>query len=139
MNLAVRGIDADIQWNNACSFHKDALKDLKADYIWPIRRSISPIGAATAARGRPLEIRRPARRQRQLRLAATHPAPPGSDRQWRAVLGHWFRCPRRKAAGDIRRAMVEGDVVDCMIAWPSSFRLNLIPACLVVPGPRQEE
>ena len=33
MNLAVRGIDADIQWNNEGSFHKDALKDLRADYI----------------------------------------------------------------------------------------------------------
>ncbi|MGB5835315.1 MAG: N-6 DNA methylase, partial [Thiohalocapsa sp.] len=33
MNLAVRGIDADIQWNNEGSFHKDALKDLKADFI----------------------------------------------------------------------------------------------------------
>ncbi len=33
MNLAVRGIDADIRWNNEGSFHKDALKDLKADVI----------------------------------------------------------------------------------------------------------
>ena len=33
MNLAVRGIDADIRWNNEGSFHKDELKDLKADYV----------------------------------------------------------------------------------------------------------
>ncbi len=33
MNLAVRGIDADIQWNNEGSFHKDALAALKADFI----------------------------------------------------------------------------------------------------------
>ena len=33
MNLAVRGIDADIRWNNEGSFHKDELRDLKADYI----------------------------------------------------------------------------------------------------------
>ena len=29
MNLAVRGIDADIRWNNEGSFHKDELKDLR--------------------------------------------------------------------------------------------------------------
>ena len=33
MNLAVRGIDADIRWNNEGSFHKDELPDLKADFI----------------------------------------------------------------------------------------------------------
>jgi type I restriction enzyme M protein len=33
MNLAVRGIDSDIKWNNEGSFHKDELRDLKADYI----------------------------------------------------------------------------------------------------------
>ncbi len=29
MNLAVRGIDADIRWNNEGSLHKDELKDLR--------------------------------------------------------------------------------------------------------------
>ena len=33
MNLAVRGIDADIRWNNEGSFHKDELKDFRSDYI----------------------------------------------------------------------------------------------------------
>ena len=33
MKLAVRGIDADIRWNNEGSFHKDELKDLRFDYI----------------------------------------------------------------------------------------------------------
>ncbi len=33
MNLAVRGIDADIKWNNEGSFHKDELRDLKADFV----------------------------------------------------------------------------------------------------------
>lgn len=33
MNVAVRGIDADIRWNNEGSFHKDELKDLKANLI----------------------------------------------------------------------------------------------------------
>ena len=33
MNLAVRGIDADIRWNNEGSFHKDELRDLRVDLI----------------------------------------------------------------------------------------------------------
>jgi hypothetical protein len=33
MNLGVRGIDADIRWNNEGSFHRDELKDLRFDYI----------------------------------------------------------------------------------------------------------
>jgi hypothetical protein len=47
MNLAVRGIDADIKWNNEGSFHKDELKDLRFDYILANPPSISPIGVAT--------------------------------------------------------------------------------------------
>jgi len=44
MNLAVRGIDAEIKWNSEGSFHKDELRDLKADYVLANRPSISPIG-----------------------------------------------------------------------------------------------
>ena len=33
MNLAVRGIDADIRWNAEGSFHKDEFPSLKADFI----------------------------------------------------------------------------------------------------------
>ena len=32
MNMAVRGIDADIKWNNEGTFHKNELPDLKADF-----------------------------------------------------------------------------------------------------------
>ncbi len=33
MNLAIRGIESNIAWNSAGSFHNDAHKDLKADFI----------------------------------------------------------------------------------------------------------
>ena len=42
MNLAVRGIDADIRWNNEGSFHKDELKDLRFDYILAKPRNRPP-------------------------------------------------------------------------------------------------
>ena len=33
MDLAVRGIDADIRWNIEGSFYKDGPKDLRFDYV----------------------------------------------------------------------------------------------------------
>jgi hypothetical protein len=33
MNLAIRGIESNIAWNSEGSFHNDAHKDLKADFI----------------------------------------------------------------------------------------------------------
>ena len=33
MNLAIRGIDANIKWNSEGSFLNDAHKDLKADFV----------------------------------------------------------------------------------------------------------
>jgi len=33
MNLAIRGIEADIRWNSAGSFLQEALPDLKADFV----------------------------------------------------------------------------------------------------------
>ncbi|HEY1779816.1 MAG TPA: N-6 DNA methylase [Roseiarcus sp.] len=47
MNLAVRGIDADIKWNSEGSFHKDELRDLKADFVLANPPFTFPIGAAT--------------------------------------------------------------------------------------------
>lgn len=33
MNLAIRGIESNIAWNSQGSFHNDAFKDLRADFI----------------------------------------------------------------------------------------------------------
>jgi type I restriction enzyme M protein len=54
MNLAVRGIDADIRWNNEGSFQKDELKDLRFDYILakPCRRSHPRLVGRTGLRDR---------------------------------------------------------------------------------------
>ncbi len=62
MNLAVRGIDADIRWNNEGSFHKDELKDLRFDYVLanppfntssrPSRQPLPVHGRAPAGRPR---------------------------------------------------------------------------------------
>ena len=132
MNLAVRGIDADIRWNNEGSFHKDELQDLKVDYVlanppfnisdWGGDRlredarwkfGAPPVGNANYA---------------WLQHIHHHLAPNGTAG---VVLANGSMSSAQSGEGDIRRAMVEGDVVDCMIALPGQlFYSTQIPACL---------
>ena len=132
MNLAVRGIDADIRWNNEGSFHKDELQDLKADFIlanppfnisdWGGGRlredarwtfGVPPLGNANYA---------------WLQHIHHHLAPNGSAG---VVLANGSMSSAQSGEGAIRRAMVDGDVVDCMIALPGQlFYSTQIPACL---------
>ena len=132
MNLAVRGIDADIRWNNEGSFHKDELQDLKVDFIlanppfnisdWGGDRlredarwkfGMPPVGNANYA---------------WLQHIHHHLAPNGTAG---VVFANGSMSTTTSGEGDIRRAMVEGDVVDCMIALPGQlFYSTQIPACL---------
>ena len=132
MNLAVRGIDADIRWNNEGSFHKDELQDLKADFTlanppfnisdWGGDRlredarwkfGAPPIGNANYG---------------WLQHIHHHLAPNGIAG---VVLANGSMSSAQSGEGGIRRAMVEGDVVDCMIALPGQlFYSTQIPACL---------
>ena len=132
MNLAVRGIDADIRWNNEGSFHKDELQDLKADFIlanppfnisdWGGDRlredarwkfGAPPVGNANYA---------------WLQHIHHHLAPNGTAG---VVLANGSMSTAQSGEGDIRRAMVEGDLVNCMIALPGQlFYSTQIPACL---------
>ncbi|MCY4237454.1 MAG: class I SAM-dependent DNA methyltransferase [Rhodospirillaceae bacterium] len=132
MNLAVRGIDADIRWNNEGSFHKDELPDLKADFIlanppfnvsdWGGERlredtrwtfGVPPAGNANYA---------------WLQHIHHHLAPNGTAG---VVLANGSMSTATSGEGDIRRALVEADAVDCMIALPGQlFYSTQIPACL---------
>lgn len=132
MNLAVRGIDADIRWNNEGSFHKDELRDLRADFIlanppfnvsdWGGERlredprwqfGAPPVGNANYA---------------WLQHVLHHLAPKGTAG---VVLANGSMSSNQSGEGDIRRAMVEADVVECMVALPGQlFYSTQIPACL---------
>ncbi|HXV81086.1 MAG TPA: class I SAM-dependent DNA methyltransferase [Candidatus Binatia bacterium] len=132
MNLAVRGIDADIRWNNEGSFHKDELKDLRFDYIlanppfnvsdWGGERlredarwkyGVPPVGNANYA---------------WLQHILWHLAPNGTAG---VVLANGSMSSGQSGEGEIRRAMVDSDVVDCMVALPGQlFYSTQIPACL---------
>ena len=132
MNLAVRGIDSDIRWNNEGSFHKDELRDLKADYIlanppfnisdWGGDRlredvrwkfGVPPVGNANYG---------------WLQHIYHHLAPNGTAG---VVLANGSMSSNASGEGDIRKAMVEADIVDCMVALPGQlFYSTQIPACL---------
>ncbi len=132
MNLAVRGIDADIRWNNEGSFHKDELPDLRADFIlanppfnvsdWGGDRlredarwtfGVPPAGNANYA---------------WLQHIHYHLAPNGTAG---VVLANGSMSTATSGEGDIRRILVEADAVDCMIALPGQlFYSTQIPACL---------
>jgi len=132
MNLAVRGIDADIRWNNEGSFHQDELKDLRADFIlanppfnisdWGGDRlredarwkyGVPPVGNANFA---------------WLQHIIHHLAPKGVAG---VVLANGSMSSSQSGEGGIRRAMVEADAVDCMVALPGQlFYSTQIPACL---------
>ena len=132
MNLAVRGIDADIRWNNEGSFHKDELKDLRFDYIlanppfnvsdWGGDRlredarwkyGVPPVANANYA---------------WLQHILWHLSPNGTAG---VVLANGSMSSAQSGEDEIRRAMVEADVVDCMIALPGQlFYSTQIPACL---------
>ncbi|MDR2787614.1 MAG: type I restriction-modification system subunit M [Candidatus Accumulibacter sp.] len=132
MNLAVRGIDSDIQWNNEGSFHKDELRDLKADFIlanppfnisdWGGERlrddvrwkfGPPPVGNANYA---------------WLQHIFHHLAPRGFAG---VVLANGSMSSQQSGEGDIRRAMIETGAVDCMVALPGQlFYSTQIPACL---------
>jgi type I restriction enzyme M protein len=132
MNLAVRGIDADIRWNNEGSFHKDELKDRRFDFAmanppfntsdWGGERlredprwryGAPPVGNANYA---------------WLQHILWHLAPNGTAG---VVLANGSMSSAQGGEDVIRRCMIDDDVVDCMIALPGQlFYSTQIPACL---------
>jgi len=133
MNLAVRGIDASgIAWNNEGTFHKNAWRDKRFDYIlanppfnikdWGGDRlvedarwtfGVPPAGNANFA---------------WLQHIYHHLAPNGAAG---VVLANGSMSSQQSGEGDIRRVMVERDAVDAMIALPGQlFYSTQIPACL---------
>ncbi len=133
MNLAIRGIDSsNVKWNNEGSFLNDAHKDLKADYIianppfndsdWSGEQltkdarwqyGVPPAGNANYA---------------WIQHFLYHLAPNG---QAGFVLSKGSLTTNTTGEGDIRKALVENDLIDCIVNLPAKLFLNTqIPACL---------
>jgi len=130
MNLAIRGIDAQIGHGDA--FHNDAHPDLKADYVLanpPFNDSdwrgellkndkrwvygVPPAGNANYA---------------WVQHFIYHLAPTGLAG---FVLANGSMSSNQSGEGEIRKAIIEADLVDCMVALPGQlFYSTQIPVCL---------
>jgi type I restriction enzyme M protein len=132
MNLAIRGIEANLGPEPADSFHDDKHPDLRADYIlanppfnisdWGGERlrndvrwayGVPPIGNANYA---------------WLQHIVHHLAPGGTAG---VVLANGSMTAPSGGEGEIRAKLVEADLVDCMVALPIQlFYSTGIPVCL---------
>ncbi len=130
MNLAIRGIDAQIAHGD--TFHKDGHPDLRADYVLanpPFNDSdwrgellkddkrwaygVPPAGNANYA---------------WVQHFIHHLAPTGIAG---FVLANGSMSSNQSGEGEIRKAIIEADLVDCMVVLPGQlFYSTQIPVCL---------
>ncbi|HET8630863.1 MAG TPA: class I SAM-dependent DNA methyltransferase [Thermomicrobiales bacterium] len=132
MNLAIRGIEADLGRHNADTFHQDLHPDLRADYIlanppfnisdWGGERlrqdkrwqyGAPPVGNANYA---------------WVQHILYHLAPTGVAG---FVLANGSLSSNTSGEGEIRKTIVEADLVDCIVALPGQlFYSTQIPVSL---------
>jgi type I restriction enzyme M protein len=137
MNLAIRGIDSsNVKWNNEGSFLNDAHKDLKADYI-----IANPPFNDSDWSGELL--------QKDARWSVLGeklvPSPSNANYAWIQhflfhlsasgqagfVLSKGSLTSNANNEGEIRKKLVENDLIDCIVNLPTKLFLNTqIPACL---------
>jgi type I restriction enzyme M protein len=133
MNLAIRGIDSsNVKWNNEGSFLNDAHKDLKADYI-----IANPPFNDSDWSGELL--------QKDARWVYGLPPAGNANYAWIQhfiyhlsqtgqagfVLSKGSLTSNSSNEGEIRKALIENDLIDCIVNLPAKLFLNTqIPACL---------
>jgi len=132
MNLAIRGIEGDLGKQPDDSFHRDQHPDLKADYVlanppfnmsdwggdglredkrWKYGKP--PVGNANYA---------------WVQHFIHHLSPNGTAG---FVLANGSMSSNTSGEGEIRKAIIEDDLVDCMVALPGQlFYSTQIPVCL---------
>ena len=130
MNLAIRGIEGQIVHGD--TFHNDRFPDLKADFVlanphfndsdWGGERlqddkrwqyGVPPKGNANFA---------------WVQHFLHHLSPRGTAG---FVLANGSMSSNQSGEGDIRKNLIEADLVDCIVALPGQlFRSTQIPACL---------
>jgi type I restriction enzyme M protein len=132
MNLALRGIDADLGDRSDDSFHRDLHPDIRADFVLanpPFNKDdwfsealaddprwaygVPPAGNANFA---------------WVQHFVHHLAPNGTAG---FVLANGSLSSKQSGEGGIRRKLVEADLIDCIVALPEKLFLNTgIPVCL---------
>ena len=133
MNLAIRNINSQfVSWNTEGSFLRDAHPDLKADFVianppfnqsdWGIdilqddarwRYGVPPSGNANFG---------------WIQHMLYHLAPHGI---MSTVLANGSLSSNTSGEGDIRKKLIEADLVECIVALPKQLFYNTgIPACI---------
>ena len=130
MNLAIRGIEGQIAHGD--SFHNDRHPDLKADFILanpPF--NISDWGGERLQEDKRWQYGAPPKGNANfawVQHMAHHLSPTGIAG---FVLANGSMSSNQSGEGDIRKSLVEADLVDCMVAMPGQlFYSTQIPACL---------
>jgi len=133
MNLALRGIDgSNIKWNPEGSFLNDAHKDLKADFVIanPPFNDSDWGGDLLQNDGR-WQYGKPPQGSANFAWVQHflyHLSPTGSAG---FVLSNGSLSSNTSGEGDIRKALVIQDLVDCIVMLPTQLFYNTgIPACL---------
>lgn len=133
MNLAIRGIDGSaVKWNSEGSFLKDAHPDLKADFILanpPFNQN--DWGQETMHDDARWQYGVPAKGNANyawIQHMIYHLSPTGTAG---FVLSNGSLSSNTSGEGDIRKALIEADLVDCVVSLPKQLFYNTgIPACL---------
>lgn len=132
MNMAIRGMDFDFGKEPANTFSRDQHPDLRADYImanppfnmkeWNAgvkdddprwKYGIPPTGNANFA---------------WMQHMIHHLAPHGS---MALLLANGSMSSNTNNEGEIRKALIEADLIECMVALPGQLFTNTqIPACI---------
>ena len=132
MNLAIRGIEANLGQEHADSFHDDMHPDLKVDYIL----ANPPFNSSDWGGDRLREDRRwvygtPPTGNANFAWVQHfiyHLAPNGIAG---FVLANGSMSTNTATEGEIRKKIIEADLVDCMVALPGQlFYSTSIPVCL---------
>lgn len=132
INLAIRGIEADLGNSHGDSFHHDMHPDLKADFILA-----NPPFNDSDWGGERLE--------KDARWKFGIPPKSNANYAWIShfihhlaphgvagfVLANGSMSTQQSGEGQIRKAIIEADLVDCMVALPGQlFYSTQIPVCL---------
>lgn len=133
MNLMIRGIDGNIGDRNADSFHNDLHKDLKADFIIanPPFNMSDWGGQQLREDGRWKFATPPVSNANYawVQHIIHHLSPNGVAGF--VLTNNSMSCSNQLGEGDIRKAIIEADLVDCMVALPRQLFYNTqISACL---------
>jgi len=133
MNLAIRGIDgSNVKWNTEGSFLNDSHKDLKADYILANPPFNDSDWSGELLRNDPRwKYGEPPAGNANfawMQHMIYHLSPKGI---MALVLANGSLSSNTSNEGEIRKNIVEDDLVDCIVALPKQLFYNTgIPACL---------